>query len=222
MTLYKIFSLIFLSLFVAACSVTHEYAIEKYKVSKTCCKDMSEFEYHVLTTEKAFMIDINENSKLFNFKSGKSYFVGLKLLDFNQPYNVTLKSYALGDHIDKSHIFFPEVLALNDNFSVISKSTKNSFNILKASFNEAFKENKGGLLIKLEGVFMIDSPAIKYLVILTTDNILSDSTSFLTQRFFTIILPGIVGAVPSHKEVVQIPHSPFGRIVVTMGNETTK
>ena len=183
---------------------------------------MSEFEYHVLTTEKAFMIDINENSKLFNFKSGKSYFVGLKLPDFNQPYNVTLKSYALGDHIDKSHIFFPEVLALNDNFSVISKSTKNSFNILKASFNEAFKENKGGLLIKLEGVFMIDSPAIKYLVILTTDNILSDSTSFLTQRFFTIILPGIVGAVPSHKEIVQIPHSPFGRIVVTMGNETTK
>ena len=168
------------------------------------------------------MIDINENSKLFNFKSGKSYFVGLKLLDFNQPYNVTLKSYALGDHIDKSHIFFPEVLALNDNFSVISKSPKNSFNILKASFNEAVKENKGGLLIKLEGVLMIDSPAIKYLVILTTDNILSDSTSFLTQRFFTIILPGIVGAVPSHKEVVQIPHSPFGRIVVTMGNETTK
>ena len=222
MTLYKIFSLIFLSLFVAACSVTHEYAIEKYKISKTCCKDMSEFEYQILTTEKALMIDINESSKLFNFKSGKSYFVGLKLPDFNQPYNVTLKSYALGDNVNNSHIFFPEVLALNNNFSVISKIPKNSFNILKASFNEAFKENKAGLIIKLEGVFMVDSPTIKYLVILTTDNILSGSTSFHTRELITIILPGIVGAVPGRKKIVEIPHSPFGRIIVTMDNESTK
>ncbi len=222
MIINKTIILVFLSLFAGACSVTHQYAIEKYQHSKVCCKDMSEFEYYDLTAETPFMGDINEKSQSFNFKSGKSYFIGLKLPGFNQTYKITLKSFALGEHIDKSHIFFPEVLTLNDDFSVISRSPQSAFKIMKVPINESFKENKWGLPVKLETSFIIDSPKIKYLVILTTDSLLSCSTPYYAQRFYTIVLPGIVGAIPSYKERIQIPHSPFGKISVILDEEINK
>ena len=54
----------------------------------------------------------------------------------------------------------------------------------------------------------------KYLIVLTTDELLEAKTSMSTWRFVPIILPGIVGAVPVGKDEILIPHSPMGRINV--------
>ena len=214
--------IILISLFpvlLAACSVTYEYAIDRYRNSKVCCRDISEFEYERLSAKATYIADINEKSPSFNFATGKSYYISLELPPYKQVYKVAIKSYALGEHIDKSHIFFPKILLLGANYSVLSEVHQSSFKVSKASFGETAKENKWGLPVKLEGFVTVDDPKVKYMIILTTDSLLSSSTSYRVLRSSPVILPGLVGTLPLYHDPIEIPHSPFGRIVVRIVNE---
>lgn len=208
-----------LSVLLAACSVKYEYAVDRYHNSKVCCRDKSEFEYKKLSAQESYISDINESTPFFNFTTGSSYFISLELPPFKQAYQLVIKSYALGENIDKSHIFFPKVLLLDDHYSVVNSARKYSFNVSRASFGETAKENKWGLPVKLEGFVTVDEPKIKYMIILTTANLLSDSTSYRTLRSSPVIFPGIVGTLPLYQETISIPHSPFGRIVVRVSSE---
>jgi len=219
MTLKRIILIFLLPALIAACSVTYEYAKERHQYSKACCRDISEFEYTKLTTEAPYIVEISERSSSFDFATGKSYFISLELPSYKQVYGVSIKSFALGDHIDKSHIFFPKVILLDDDYSAVREVSQYFFKIAKASLSETAKENKWGLPVKLEGVVIINNPEIKYMIILTTESLLSGSTSYTVQRSIPIILPGISGAVPTYKDVIKIPHSPFGKLTIRLDND---
>ena len=101
---------------------------------------------------------------------------------------------------------------------MISESNQEQFDFVKASLSDTANENIMGLPLKLEGSIVIEHQNARHIVVLTTDTLLSGSTPHFALRAIPIILPGIVGAIPTHREPVKIPHSPFGRLVVAIDN----
>jgi hypothetical protein len=210
--------IIMLAALASACSVSHQFAKDQLQSSAVCCSSMSEFEYLDLRADQLYLADINQQSHSFNFDTGKSYFISLQLPDFTSGYSIIIKSFALGESIHDCHIFYPELLLLDSQFSVISTHSPATFSLTNASLSEAARENSWGLSLKLESSIKIDNPEIRYLVILTTDSLLSATTPYKTLKVVPVILPGIVSVIPAGKEIVNIPHSPFGRLSVRIAD----
>jgi hypothetical protein len=219
---YRLF--IFLNIFlVCACSVTREFATEQYLRAKPCCQSVSEFRYKNLPSDEVYIADLNEDSPAFEFATGKSYFIALKLPSYLGKYGVIVKSFALGDYIDEAHIFYPKILLLDKQFLIVNENKDYSFVISKLPFMAAMQEEAiVSLPIKLQGLVRIDNQKAKYMVIMTTDDLLSDRTPYSLLRYISIILPGVVGAIPTHRETIMIPHSPFGRISVSLDKDIAK
>jgi len=70
--------------------------------------------------------------------------------------------------------------------------------------------------LEVEFLFAGDTNAEKYLIILTTSELLKAKTSLSTLRTVPIVMPGLVGAIPVGTKEVLIPHSPAGRIHISV------
>jgi hypothetical protein len=57
----------------------------------------------------------------------------------------------------------------------------------------------------------------RYLVTVTTDELLKTRTSLTIRKVIPIIRPGVVSALPRGMKEQNIPHAPMGRITVTIG-----
>ena len=92
--------------------------------------------------------------------------------------------------------------------------------LAKAGFLETSRET-WGLMWKLEGEIEVAEAnrGERYMVVFTTEKFLGGSTSVSTWRTLPIIFPGIVTAIPVGTEEVLVPHSPVGRINISIGEE---
>jgi hypothetical protein len=108
-------------------------------------------------------------------------------------------------------------VTLNKDFEVVRSTDPRSFQLQRAGFIETAKETFG-FMYKIEGriSFTEENKAEKYLIILTTDELLRAKTPLSRWRFVPIIMPGVVGAVPTVKEEVLVRHSPLGRINISV------
>jgi len=149
--------------------------------------------------------NLDASSKAYNFQTGKSYFKAFRLPGKALPYRIRISSFALGDVIKRAHIFYPQIALLDDRFNIIRQSALGDFTLIKAGMSETL-----GLPVKLEGDFVIDDPNARYLVIFTTHEQMRATTPYETFKVAPVILPGVVTAVPTGKEEIEIPHSPFG------------
>jgi hypothetical protein len=75
-----------------------------------------------------------------------------------------------------------------------------------------------GYPYKLAGTFDVreENRDERYLVVITTDELLRARTSLTTMKAVPIIIPGIVTAVPAGTEEKLIRHAPVGTLVITM------
>jgi len=206
------FGLILILIFLG-CATPYETVIKSYQEASICCETMKDFVFESIAIGDSKSFDLNERFPAYLFDTGKSFFKAFALPQSSYPYQVSIKSYMLGGHIKSAYIFYPKVMTLNKDFEVVRSTDPWSFQLQKAGFIETAKQT-WGLMYKIEGhiSFTEENKAEKYLIILTTDELLRAKTSLATWRSVPIILPGFVTAVPVGKEEVLVPHSPSGRI----------
>jgi maltose operon protein len=178
---------------------------------------MDKFSFETLQIGDAKSFDLNERSPAYQFLTGKSYFKAFLLPQSSYPYVVAVTSYMLGENVDAAYIFPPHVITLSENYELMRSTDPQNFKLSKAGFFETVKET-WGLMYKLEGEipFTENNKTEKYLIVLTTDELLRAKTSLSTFRTVPIVLPGVVGAVPVGIKEVLIPHSPTGRIKISL------
>lgn len=199
----------------AGCStmVTHKTATTSLTNAPICCESLAQLPYKDIGFGTSDSIKLDSSSAVFQFSTGKSYFAAFRLPQFTSSYTITVQSYALGETIDKAHIFYPQVDLLDDKFNLVTRSNPHDFVLNKSPMAE---QKTWGLPLRLEGSVTAHNPAIKYVVVYTTTELLDSRTPHVTRRVVPIILPGTVGAIPTGKRQVYIQHSPFGLLYVVL------
>lgn len=206
-----------LTILVSGCSVPYTKTITQYQNAAICCASIDKFSFETLQIGDSKSFDLNERSPAYQFFTGKSYFKAFLLPQSSYPYVITVTSYMLGDNIDSAYILFPQIITLNEDYKLIRSSDPNNVRLLKAGFSETAKET-WGLMYKLvvELHFEESNKLERYLIVLTTKELLGAKTSLSTLRVVPIVWPGVVGAIPVGTKEVLIPHSPAGRINVSL------
>lgn len=203
----RLIPLVLVLMTVTSCAtmVTHETAEESLRESRTCCESFAQLGYDQLAESGTVSFNLDASSRTYNFQTGKSYFKAFRLPARHLPYHIRISSFALGEVIMKAHIFDPQIALLDDHYAIIKQSIDSDFFLKKAGMKETL-----GLPIKLEGDFLIDEPNAQYLLVFTTQEKMRATTPYETYTVKPVILPGLVTAIPTGKEAIQIPHSPFG------------
>jgi maltose operon protein len=178
---------------------------------------MQEFKFERIQIGDSTGFNLDANSPAYQFDTGKSFFKAFVLPEWSFPYHLSIRSYMLGDHIDSAYILYPQIVTLNDDYGVVRSTDPRVFRLKKAGFTETAKQT-WGLMYKLEGhiSFTDENKTERYLIVLTTDELLKARTSTSTWRTVPIIFPGIVGVIPIGKYEVLVPHSPVGRISISL------
>lgn len=206
-------ALVLVGVMSCATMVSHESAVESLRSARSCCDSIGHFKYDQLTEENGVSFNLDASSTAFEFPSGKSYFKAFRLPEKIPPYQIEITSWALGEHVDKAHIFYPQVMILDADFASVTQSVPGDFVLSKADYGETASET-WGLPIKLEGSVQVDDPNAKYLLVFTTRELMMQVSPYLARQAVPIILPGVVTAIPGPEETVYIRHSAFGLLHV--------
>lgn len=204
---------IIIILMLSGCATPYSTVMKSYKEASICCESMEDFEFENIEIGDPKGFDLNEKSSLYLFDTGKSFFKAFALPQSAHPYQVTIRSYMLGDVIKSAYIFFPQAVTLDEDFKVVRSTNPQIFQLQKMGLTETW-----GLRYKIEGhiYFPEGNKVEKYLIILTTDELLRAKISLTAWRIVPFIFPGIVGAVPAGKEEVLVPHSPWGKLNISV------
>jgi maltose operon protein len=204
------------ALAMAGCATPRATVMESFAAATTCCRSMAEFRYGPLAGDAAVSFELDAKSPAFQFATGKSYFRAFQLPDPVRGYTLRVRSFMMGDHIDAAYLFFPQLITLDAQYNVVRSSKPEDFMLHRATYAETAKET-WGLPWVLEGklAFTSANAAERYLVVLTTDELMQRRTSMETLRVAPIILPGLVTAVPTGKREVLIPHAPAGHLNIS-------
>ena len=202
---------VLLSILVASCAamVSYEKAVDSLRNSGVCCESIKQFRYDQLSGAEPVSIKLDSSSDAFNFQSGKSFLKAFHLPEKEKPYIIKVTSFTLGESIYKAHIFYPQVALLDDRFDIVRQSVPEDFLLSKAGTKETAFET-GGVPVKLEGSFLVDNPNAKYVLVFTTKKLLDNKSMYVVMGFSPLIVPGVVGVIPTGLESVFIKHSPFG------------
>lgn len=216
--LMRIIFIGFLGLFLSSCSMPYDAVMKKFQNASVSCQSMSQFKFETLNIGDSKSFKLNEESDVFLFHTGKSYFKAFEIPQKGYPYYFLIKSYMLGDHIKDAYIFIPYVVTLDEKYQVIRSTVPSALHLKKAGFMETMKET-GGLGSKLEGFlqFTEENRNEKYIVVLTTESLLQEKIYKIYRPPTPIILPGFVTILPGvKKDLAMIPASPMGHLNVSL------
>lgn len=209
-------SLLFLcaALFVQACAKPYSGLMRQYREASTCCASLAELPVEPLQLGDKKSFDLADNSPVFRFDTGKSYFRAFALPQGPYPYRVTVRSYLVGGYLKSAYIFYPQLLTLDANRKVVRATGPESFSLEQVGLLEAMQEAEG-LRHGLEGglAFTEGSRDERYLVILTSDELLRGRTPVPTGGEMLLLSYG--GPAPAKAEVL-VPHAPAGRVTVAL------
>jgi len=202
------------ALFVQACAKPYSGVVRQYREAPPCCASLAELPVEPLQLSDKNSFDLADNSPAFRFETGKSYFRAFTLPQGPYPYRVTVRSFLVGSYLKSAYIFYPQLLTLDANRKVVRATGPGTFNIEHGGLLEAMQEAEG-LRYLLEGglTFTEGSRDERYLVVLTTDELLQGRTSVPTGG--EMFLPGYGGQVLAKGEVL-VPHAPAGRVTVSL------
>lgn len=221
--LIRIIFMGFLGFFLSSCSMPYSAVMKKYQDASVCCKSMSQVKFETLNIGDSKSFKMNEETDVFLFDTGKSYFKAFEIPQTGYPYHFFIKSYMLGDQIRFAYIFIPYVLTLDEKYHVVRSTVPSNLCLKKAGFMETLRES-GGLMSKLEGFvhFTGENKNEKYIVVLTTESLLQEKIYKTYRKVIPFIFPGIVGALPGPKDLAIIPASPMGYLNVSLVSGVSK
>ena len=217
-----------LSLFLAAilftqgCASPYGKVLRQYQEARACCASIAELPVVPLQAGDNKSIQLGEGSPVYRFDTGKSYCQAFSLPDQSQPYKVSVSSYLIGAYLKSAYLFYPRLITLDKNYSVVRSTGDESFSLVQADFLERL--NTGGdFQYKIEGdlIFTGLHPEERYLVIMTTDSLLHGKTAVPVGTVPMLILGGPVRASAKQEEV-QVPHAPGGRVTVRVVSQDNR
>ena len=173
-------------------------AIDSLSRANSCCRDYSTLPYATANAGDDKWLPIDENSPIFNFAEGKSYFAAFKLPQNSGDLRITVAA-----EIGKT-LFFPSVVLMDSQFKVTRVIDRSVF---------SYKEAQLLAGNRIEGIFTVDRTYVgnpnneTYMVIYTPENRLSETTTVMSEgklmaRATAVVDPGLKDPV--------IPHSPWG------------
>jgi hypothetical protein len=209
----------FMAIVSCAYMVSHEKAVDSLGKARSCCESIAQFRYDQLTEGKGVKFNLNETSDAFTFETGKSYFKAFRLPDKAVPYGLRIRSFAMGGQLDQAHIFYPQIALLDEHFAIIRQSNARDFLLSKAGWAETTSHNynviNGGLKLKLEGYARVEDPGVKYVLIFTTQELMSTTSPYEVLGWYQVFMPiygGMLVSIPKGREIIDIQHSPFGML----------
>jgi len=173
-------------------------AIDSLSRASSCCQDYSTLPYATANAGDDKWLPIDENSPVFNFPEGKSYFSAFKLPQNSGDLRITVAA-----EIGKA-LFFPSIMLMDSQFKVTRVIDSKVF---------SYKEAQLMAGNRIEGVFTIDRTYVgnpnneTYMVIYTPENKLSETTTILSEAKLMARATAVVD--PGLKDPV-IPRSPWG------------
>jgi len=194
------------------CAVTHEQAREQLAAVGSCCAGYADFPYRPLAAGETAILEIGSKSPAFAFPAGKSFFEAFRLPDRRGAAWVRVRSYAQGDRIDRAHVFFPNVLMLDDRHRVVAEIVPRMAAI-KGSRADAVKENDWGMPARLQGEVAL-APNYRYMVLRTTDALLAGQSPYVERIGGLGALGAAAGMVP--QGAFAMKHSPVGRVALEL------
>ena len=209
-----VWSLALLGLALAAAASAREPDPAALQRPTPCCTTLAGLPFRPLPADRVELIAVGAESPVFDFDTGRSYVVALELPPIEPPYIVQVRSYALGDVVQRSRVFYPAALLLDARHELVAWREPEDLPVVKTKYGEAARENRWGLPLRLEWEILVDEPDTRYLVLHTTQQALAGRSSTTTRQAIPIILPGVVTAIPGRKEDVGVAHSADGRLAV--------
>jgi len=196
------------------CTKPYGAVLRQYNDAPACCASLAELTVEPLKLGDEKSFDLGGGSPAYRFETGKSYFRAFALPQGPYPYRVTVRSYFIGDDLKSAYLFYPQLITLDENRRMVRSTGAETFTVQPAGFFETMHET-GGLPYKVEGglTFSDGSRDERYLVVLTTDDLLRGQTS--TAGEVPIFTPGYTVTVPEGN-AVNIPHAPAGRVNVSL------
>ncbi|MHC4153176.1 MAG: MalM family protein [Planctomycetota bacterium] len=186
---------------------------------------MSEFSFETLHIGEKKGFHINEKSPVYMFKTGKSYFKAFVLPQSSYPYQVSVGSCVLASFdpdFPLSYVFFPQLLTLNEKFEVVRSSHRADFRAREVLMKdidhiESILEPSCSWHMVAGGIsFAEENKAEKYLIILTTNELLKAQTSYSTWTQDMILVEGIPVPGLPYKVEVLLQHAPAGTIMLSV------
>ncbi len=211
--------ILFMMLFLASCATTYQQAVNSLRDAKECCQSMAEFQYEPLPAGNRVDFTLDASSPAFRFETGKSFFKAFSLPKRQLPYHVHIKSFGLGETVQTAHIFYPQLALLDKHYAVVARNDPGTVFVTKAGVTETAAVSWTALGIKFEDDLLVNRPDARYLVIYTTDEMLKTVSPYSAIRIAPVILPGIVTALPTGKERILIPHSPYGVLSIEVSDK---
>jgi hypothetical protein len=146
---------------------------EELAASPPCCSSLTDLPYQPISRQGKIDVKIGNDSPIFEFDTGKSYFSAFRLPDWPRPLIIQVDSFRTTDPnslwglipiFNQVLIFHPEVLILDDHYRITQT-------IEQFSYNERCLAN--GFPSDLNVQFEIGTPPAEsaYMVIMTTDTL---------------------------------------------------
>ena len=198
------------------CAKPYSAVLRQYNEAPVCCSSLAELPVEPLRLGDSKSFDM-EGSPAYRFSTGKSYFRAFALPTGPYPYKVTVRSFLMGDDLRSAYFFFPRIITLDGNRSVVRTTGTETFTLHKAGYFETMLET-AGLQHKLEGELNFPDGSLgeKYLVILTTSDLLKATTPVSTVGDVPTLTPGYSVTAPENGNEVRVAHGPGGRVSISL------
>ncbi|OGP18752.1 MAG: hypothetical protein A2054_10040 [Deltaproteobacteria bacterium GWA2_55_10] len=211
--------LLFFILLLSGCAAPYTIGLQKLQEKDPCCEAISELGFDKLHLSQSIGFEVGELSRAYNFETGKSFFAAYELPYYVNTYSIMIRSFMIGDQIDKAYIFFPHVITLDKDYRVVRTFGKESFKLKKTLMGESW-----GLKYKLEGRIEFEESDMseKYIIVMTTEEMLLMKSSIETMKLVPLVMPGLVTAMPFGRKETIVPHAPVGRLRLTVTSSSAR
>ncbi len=169
-----------------------------------CCTGYGEFKYIPLEIDKPRSVRLAKESPAFAFDSGKSYFYAARLPPYSSPLLLTIESEGVVAGEDRTSVFRPEVMFLDDQYRVTRRIA-----------GETFKRSNTAML---SGAVFInsDNAAEAYVVIFTRTANGGDREMVKTFTPHMISLGGPAITVNGSENAVSLSYGPSGLVTLAL------
>lgn len=210
-------AILLISLILAACAPTYKGVLDDFALAPVTCRDLTALTPLALAKGQSLKIELGPDSAVCDTPGGKSYAVLLEIPQLPPPAKITVKSFLLGEVPEKSFIFMPKVDFFDDDLRVARTSSEEEFRFTRAGFKETAEVSATALMYKAEGRFIFDEGADtpRFMAVYTTGELMKKHAVMQKATAIPVILPGIVGAIPTGTKEVMIPYAPAGLLSVT-------
>ena len=176
---------------------------------KACCKSFKEIKYESLDDDSMVQFKLDSSSRVYRFRSGKSYFRAFRLPAYTRPYRINVKSYIVRRRGRNGRVLIKPVFMFLD-----KRFRKTRIAQITPQPKNVEQEN-----VELDGYVEIKAQNSKdrYLLLYTTSEMTKDSFKYRKPHVLIPVHVGSSTTVITMKErVYPVPFGYQGKISLSI------